>query len=285
MVAAIVLITLGLIVGLRSDTERSGSGNPGCGGTRVLDTSTGQPMRCTFDDEFDGTSLDPTRWSVVRTEAAGFHAGPECYVDDAQHVSVGGGVLTLTATRTAHPYDCGGRMTNYLSGMVSSSGHFAQQYGVVAVHAELPATAGLQPALWMYPQAETYGPWPNSGEIDIAELFGNNPGAVSAHLHFKPRNGTQNGVGQNCSVADPSGTFHTYTVTWTPQQLVFGYDGRLCARFAGWQAAGMNPPAPFDHPFYLLLEMALGSTAGNLPSATTPLPARLRVDWIRAWGT
>jgi beta-glucanase (GH16 family) len=281
----VVLVAAALSITLAAPLKVTGHGSPPCGGIRVLDTSTGRLLSCNFDDEFDGTALDPNHWSVVRSAQQGFHAGAECYVDDGKHVSVGNGLLTLTVTRTNGPYDCNGRLTHYLSGMVSSSGHFAQRYGVISIHAELPAAAGLQPALWMYPQVQSYGAWPNSGEIDIAELFGSDPNGVAAHLHFRPLYGTVNGVGQTCPVTDPGGSFHTYSVSWTPQDITFSYDGTLCAQFTSWQPAPpLNQPAPFDHPFYLLLEMALGSTAGNLPSVGTPMPSSLRIDWVRVWG-
>lgn len=278
------LLVLGILAAL-ANHENAGSGRPGCGGTRVINAADGSVLRCTFDDEFDGTALNTKRWSVVRSAELGFHAGAECYVDDGSHVGVGAGVLTLTVTRLAAPRSCNGRSSNYESGMVSSSGHFSQLYGRFEVRAELPAELGLQPALWMYPQAQTYGRWPNSGEIDIAELFGSDPSQVASHLHFRPLVGTVNGIGQGCPVVDPSGAFHTYGVTWGPREMTFTYDGVTCVSYSTWQpAAPLSPPAPFDHPFYLLLELALGSEANNLPSPTTSLPAHMSVDWVRVWG-
>ncbi|WP_338182036.1 glycoside hydrolase family 16 protein [Jatrophihabitans sp.] len=278
----IVILAVLVLAGVLVVVSRPGTTST-CG---TISAPGGGRWHCTFDDEFDGSTLDPAHWQVVKTTQYGFHSGAECYVDDGQHVGVGRGVLTLTVTHSAEPVGCGGISTQYASGMVTSSGHFAQLYGRFEIRAKLPAEAGLQPALWMYPQAQTYGRWPTSGEIDIAELFGSSPGSVAAHLHYRGRDGLPTSQGGSCSVSDPAGEFHTYGVDWTPTSIAFEVDGRQCADFTNWQPnQPLSQPAPFDHPFYILLELALGNTSPNLPSAATALPASMEVDYVRAWGS
>jgi beta-glucanase (GH16 family) len=246
----------------------------------------GQRWHCTFDEEFNGHTLNPAHWQVVQTTQYGFHSGQECYVDDGKHAVVGGGVLTLTLTHSAQPVGCGTMSTPYASGMVTSSGRFSQLYGRFEIRAKLPNGSGLQPALWLYPQTETYGHWPGSGEIDIAELFGSSPGQVAAHIHYRGLSGQEQSQGQSCAVNNPDGQFHTYAVDWSPSEITFSYDGHTCTTIKSWTPnRPLAKPAPFDHPFYILLELALGNASPDLPSSTTPLPARMQVDWVRAWGS
>ena len=257
-----------------------GAGEP-CGGRTVTGPG-GQRWRCTFDDEFTGSRLDPRRWAVVRTNQYGFHTGPECYVDDGRHVRVSGGTLVLTATRGG---SCPTTRSPYESGMVNTLGRFAQRYGRFEIRARLPATQGVQPALWLYPQRTSYGPWPRSGEIDIAEIFGRSDGSVSPHLHYLGLGGVRARPGAACHVTDPGGSMHVYGVTWTPASIVFDYDGHRCFAASWTPAPPLVAPAPFDRPFAVELELALGGLTSPAPTASTRLPVAMQVDYVRVWGS
>ncbi|MCU1658206.1 MAG: glycoside hydrolase [Pseudonocardiales bacterium] len=285
------MATLTAVVLVPGNAPADGRGTQSsCGGERI---SSGYGYRtCTFDDEFSNSTLDYRKWQTVETAKTGFHSGDECYVNDATHVSVGSGVLTLRATRSA-PTNCTVISTPYQSGMIQSYGLFSQRYGRFEIRAKFPAGQGLQPALWMMPQNSVYGSWPNSGEIDIAEAWGNYPGIVSPHLHFQPATtlatmlgmGVSGAPGNYCSVPSSASAFHTYAVDWSPTSFQFIYDGATCWQTSSWQAAGLTQPAPFDQRFYLILELALGNAAtpGNQPDATSQFPAELQVDYVRAW--
>lgn len=256
------------------------SGNsPSCG-AKVRNGSGGE-WTCTFSDDFDGHTLDSSKWQVAKTSQIGFtQSAGECYVDDPSNVRVAGGMLTLTATKLAVPARCGPTSTPYLSGMVFSKDRFAQAYGRFEVRAKLPRGAGFQPALWMYPQELAYGD--RSGEIDIAESFGATD-TVSSHLHVHDATGADHPQGADCHVIGASSSFHTYTVEWEPHQIRFLYDGVLCTTIRGWDTGpALVPPQPFDRPFFLLLQLGLGYGV-NAPSPTTPFPGRLQIDYVRAW--
>jgi beta-glucanase (GH16 family) len=208
-------------------------------------------------------------------------ASHECYVDDPQHVQVADGHLTLTATRLPAPASCGlPESSPYRSGMVTSKYAFAQAYGRFDVRAKLPQGAGFQPALWMYPRDMDYGD--RSGEIDIAESFGT-PDVVSPHIHVHDAAGTDHPQGAYCRVADASGSFHTYTMEWLPSSITFLYDGRPCSVIRNWQTGPpLVTPQPFDKPFFMALQLALGF-GPNAPTAATHFPGRVDVDYVRAW--
>jgi beta-glucanase (GH16 family) len=189
-------------------------------------------------------------------------------------------VLTLTATKLPAPAPCGQSSSPYRSGMVISKYRFAQAYGRFEIRAKLPAGEGFQPALWLYPQDLSYGD--RSGEIDIAESFGV-PDVVSPHIHVHDAAGTDHPQGTDCHVDDASGDFHTYAVEWLPSSISFIYDGDTCFTVHDWNTGPpLVPPQPFDRPFFILLQMALGYGA-NAPGPATPFPGSLQVDYVRAW--
>ncbi|MGN6606703.1 MAG: glycoside hydrolase family 16 protein [Jatrophihabitans sp.] len=194
------------------------------------------------------------------------------------------GLLDLTARRLAQPYLCNvpgaPYTTQYVSGMVDSYGLFAQAYGRFEVRAKVPSqlAAGLQTALWLYPQNPAYGGWPSSGEIDIAEMFGNYRNLAVPTVHYD--NASDPGATNTTCAIDPT-RFHTYALVWTTDSLQVTIDGALCLDDR-WTPLTMAKPAPFDQPFYLLLTQALG-IGTNALTATTPLPATTAIDYVRVW--
>jgi beta-glucanase (GH16 family) len=279
VVAGVVLLVVGawFAVSRKSPLELASS----CDGesARVA----GKASVCTFDDEFDGTALDPAKWQVLSTPRVGFHSGFECFVDNGQHVDVGGGTLHLTLAASTAGTGCRRLGLPYESGMVLTKGRFAQTYGRFTIRAKLPATPGVQPALWLYPRQLTYGHWPRSGEIDIAEVFGV-ASQTWPHLHYLGPAG-QLHPGRACSVTPNASGFHTYSVDWTPAAFTFRYDGVRCVTIARWTPAPpLAAPAPFDKPFFILLELATGSGV-TAPSPTMPLPQAMQVDYVRVWSS
>jgi beta-glucanase (GH16 family) len=252
-----------------------------CGATEAQKDSGGYWV-CTFGDDFDGTTLDPGRWEAVTTAAAGFSQAGECYVDDPSHIKVGDGVLTLTATKLPSPAPCGPITSQYQSAMITTKASFAQTYGRFEVRAKLPEGSGFQSAFWLYPRDLAYEN--RSGEIDVAESFGARPDVVSPHIHLLDANGVDRGQGAYCDVSNSGGSFHTYAVEWLRSEgFRFVYDGVPCMTVSGWDpGTPLAAPQPFDQPFYMLLQLALGY-GGNAVTISTPFPATYVIDYVRAW--
>jgi beta-glucanase (GH16 family) len=272
-----------------------------CGGTTPPGAS-GSGWRCTFDDEFDGTTLNPKNWSPMTTTQYGFRNEPGCYVDSPSAIAVSGGTLKLTTRPAATPFTCadplhGNYTATYTSGSVTSSGKFAQRYGSFSVRAKFSAAtvAGLQSSLWMWPSnADKYGPWPLSGELDIAEEYSVNADRAIPYLHYgyAPSStvgtllsnlgltGTNIPTNDYCMITDVN-AFHTYTMTWAPGTITIQFDGNTCL-VDRYVASGLPTPAPFDQPFFVNLTQGFGVGA-NAPTAKTPLPATTEIDYVRAW--
>jgi beta-glucanase (GH16 family) len=236
---------------------------------------------CTFDDEFSGTALNPAKWDAVTTATSWFSSAGECYVNDPAQIKVAGGHLTLAATKLSSPAPCGPITSAYRSGMITTKYRFAQTYGRFEVRAKLPGGTGFQPALWMYPRDMAYGD--RSGEIDIAEYYGTR-NIVSPHVHAHDAAGVDQAPGAYCHVANAAESFHTYTVEWLPSNGIrFLYDGTLCMTLRTWNPGPpLVAPQPFDKPFFINLQLALGFGA-NAPTTSTPFPSDLVIDYVRVW--
>jgi beta-glucanase (GH16 family) len=264
---------------LDSSGGAGGAGALSCGGQLVARPGGGY-MACTFDEEFNGNTLNTAKWYPM--QGVDFHSGIECFVPSAETIGVANGALRLTINRAAKAFRCGNRSTRFYSGMITSAGHFSQTYGRFDIRAMLPTGPALQSALWLYPQ-HTIGPWPTSGEIDIAELFGLYPGQVLPHLHYLAPNGRK-APGTYCDVANAGTAYHLYTVEWTANAFTFLYDGQKCFSFSGWVPHSPQvTPGPFDKPFTINLTLAMAKSQRFGSVAHTAWPSSLYVDYVRVW--
>jgi len=273
--AAALALTGGVIVpGVGSAGASDGPPGPKCGGV-VLMKATGTQWVCTFDEEFNGKSLNTKRWKVDLTSANGFHPGAACAVKSRRTVSEAHGYLRLRVHRTAEPFACAMPRGSFTSSWKAGSVHtrtFAQAYGRISVRAKFPEAhgiAGLQSAIWTYPSNMTVNKAiTGTREIDIAEAYSRWPDLVMPTVH-----NLLGGSTENCSVPDYGARFHTYTVEWTRSRATFFYDGVQCF----W--AGRTGTS---EPFLIALTQGLGIKS-DIDSLLTPSPALMKVDWVRVW--
>ncbi len=157
-------------------------------------------------------------------------------------------------------------------------------YGRMEVRARLPVGRGTWPAVWMLPTDRAYGGWPDSGEIDIMEHVGYDPGVVHGTIHTKAYNhkiGTQ--VGGTVQVPDFNTGFHTYAIEWTPGKIEFFVDGEAYFRFEN-DGRGNFATWPFDQRFHLLLNIAIGGDWGGAQGIDPALTeATMEVDFVRVY--
>jgi beta-glucanase (GH16 family) len=230
---------------------------------------------CTFDDEFTGSVLNRSLWTVQTTAQFGFHSGAECLVDTPQNVAVANGRLSLTVRKAAAPFTCRSPKSPYRTAWTGASVYtraFGQTYGRFEIRARFPearGVPGLQSALWMYPRSMA-SPRAASGvtEIDVAEAYSRYRDWVSPTVHT-----LLGGRSVSCELSDYGAGFHTYTVEWSKRAAFFYYDGVQCMRVNG---------AGSSQPFLLALSQVLGVTP-NLSTAATPQAATMQVDYVRVW--
>ncbi len=233
-----------------------------------------------WSDEFSGAGLpDPTHWAYdTERNALGW------YNDELQYYSAGRldntrlseGKLIITARREAlrSAADYGGQ--NYTSSRLFTLGKASWTYGFFEVRAKLPCGGGTWPAIWMLGQT---GEWPLAGEIDIMEQIGNAPSEVLGTIHTGATAGTS-GNGSSVNLSDVCSAFHRYQLTWTPQKLVIGVDDKAFHTFVN-DGKGLKS-WPFDHPQYLLLNLAIGGSFGGKVDDRI-FPVNLEVDYVRVY--
>ncbi|MEZ0581349.1 IPT/TIG domain-containing protein [Nocardioides sp. MH1] len=255
-----------------------------CGDLLVKDD--GSTWTCSFVDNFDGQSLDPTKWILQQTALSGVRTDETCYVDSPDNIAVRDGELLLTTRRESQDIACdsptGAFSTPYSGGMVGTRGKFSQTYGRFEIRAKYPdvTVAGLHGGFWAMPANNTYGLWPASGELDIAEWWSNASTYALPTLHYVGDSADDTGWG--CQVSTPS-SFHTYTMEWYPHVVRFFIDGAMCFE-RSWNPLGLLSPQPFDQPFSMILNMGVGTLSGiNQVSSDTPLPATYTIDYAKVW--
>ncbi len=265
-------------------------------------------------DEFDGDALDRSRWSPEEACWGGGNNERQCYTDRPDNIRVADGLLHLMAKpevftgplySDARP-DRGTetRRQEYTSGKVRTRGLASWRYGRFSARLKLPAGQGAWPAFWMMPAQSVYGRWPLSGELDImeavnlAEPCADCPGGeeqrTSAALHFgdtAPDNTYLFAHADGTRRPGPSEEWRVYSVEWAEGVIQWFVDGEMFFRLESddWNTVAPNAAgrahAPFDEPFYLILNLAVG---GNLPERSNgagfdpaSFPAALLVDWVR----
>jgi beta-glucanase (GH16 family) len=229
-----------------------------------------------FGDEFDGTSLDTSKWNTCYVSGNCTNASNgelEWYVPE--DVLEGGGVLTLRAERK-HVVVSSSKAYDYTSGMIQSGGanssspaKFSFKYGYMEARAKVPAGQGLWPAFWTLPDDNTWPP-----EIDVMEILGKDTTTSYGALHWsRNRNGYAQGAFHG---PDLSQDFHTYGVDWEPYSIVWYVDGAAMYSYT-------NPSNIPNKPLYLLANLAVGGDWPGLPDATTPFPSEMLIDYMRVW--
>ncbi|MEI2419696.1 glycoside hydrolase family 16 protein, partial [Arthrospira platensis SPKY2] len=149
----------------------------------------------------------------------------------------------------------------------------------------LPGGQGIWPAFWMMPQDSVYGTWAASGEIDIMEavnLGGSGGNRVLGTIHYGGPFPANVFSGQSYLVPSNVQTeFHTYAVEWGPTEIRWYVDDTLYHVENFWRSTGGPFPAPFDQPFYIIFNVAVGGNLPGNPNASTQFPVTMEVDWVR----
>lgn len=278
LASLLLVAALGMLPGWPAEPAKAATSDA-CGA--LLAKPGGGTWSCTFVDNFNGTTLDATKWVTADSRVSGFYMNGSCF--NGTGVSQAGGYLRLGVVRQVQTCTTplGNVQTGYRGAGVSTFGRFSQTYGRFEARMKFPAyrAAGFHGGFWMNPQGRDYGLWPGSGEIDIAEWFSQTPDNVYPSLHYTGSVGLLD-TKWDCTVTRPD-LFHTYTLEWNAVGMDFYYDGALCFS-REWQATDLAKPAPFDKPFTVALIAASGGVT-NAPTPSTPFPGTFVADYVKVW--
>ncbi|UWZ59973.1 family 16 glycosylhydrolase [Dactylosporangium aurantiacum] len=241
----------------------------------------------TWSDEFDGPAGSAPNGSKWKYDVGGGGWGnneQQYYTTSTSNASLNGaGQLVITARReNPANYQCHYGTCQYTSARLLTADRFTQAYGRFESRMKLPRGQGIWPAFWMLGADIGSNPWPNSGEIDIMENIGREPNQVHGTIHGPGYSGAE-GIGAGYSIGAPfADAFHTFAVEWEPNVLRWYVDGNLYQTRTPADLGGDR--WVFDHPFFMLLNLAVGGYWPGYPDGTTQFPQTLTVDYVRVYG-
>lgn len=255
-------------------------------------------------DEFEDSEIDLTKWTyeigngfmVNGDYIPGWGTGElEYFTDSSDNIYIDNGKLVIKAIKENYTDDYGSTF-GFTSGKLATRKDFAFRYGRVEIRAKCPEGAGYWPAAWMLPangkniNSGKYGLWAASGEVDILEVRGSRIEEATGAIHYGgqwPDNTYSSGaytLPGDQTVTD----FHTYTMDWEPGVFRWYVDGELYSTIDEWYSMDEDYndypfPAPFDKPFYLILQLAIGGKFDGNPKDTTMFPGTFEIDYIRVY--
>ncbi len=231
-----------------------------------------------WEDEFDGSagqSPDPTRWTFdIGTDWG--NAQLEYDTDRPENVSLDGqGNLAITARRESF------QGQPYTSARILTRGLFEQAYGRFEARIQMPSGPGMWPAFWLLgANFDTVG-WPACGEIDIMEYRGQEPSTVHGSLHG-PGYSAGNAVTRRFDLPqDRFDTgFHVFAVEWGEDYIDWYVNDTL---YQSIKPSDLPAAWVYDHPFYIILNLAVGGNYVGPPNESTTFPQTMLVDWVRVY--
>lgn len=251
-------------------------------------TAEAAPGPLTWSDEFNGPSgsaPDPSKWNFDIGGGGWGNNERQYYTNSRSNSALdGNGNLVLTARReNPANYNCHYGRCEYTSARLLTSGKFTQAYGRFEARIKIPRGQGIWPAFWMLGNDIGTNPWPNSGEIDIMENIGREPSTVHGTLHGPGYSGEG---GLTSSYTLPNGqrlsdAFHVFTVDWAPDSITWYIDGIQYARKTPADTRGNR--WVFDHPFFMILNVAVGGYWPGYPDASTQFPQQMVIDYVRVY--
>jgi beta-glucanase (GH16 family) len=258
-----------------------------CGGGATLQPLPATGFTLAWSDEFngaDGSSLDASKWTYDIGGNGWGNNELEYYTNRTQNAQIKSGNLVITAQKETYT-GSDGVTRNYTSARLKTQGLFNQAYGRFEARIKIPAGQGMWPAFWMLGNNISSVSWPKCGEIDIMENIGKEPGTVHGSLHSSSTTSRTSDASGPFSL--PAGQhfaddFHLYAVEWEPGTIRFYVDSNLYSTFtqSQWPAGGAWT---FDHPFFILLNVAVGGDWPGSPDNTTVFPQQMLVGYVRVY--
>ena len=269
--------------GSSSTGGTSNSGGSASGGQPSTGGATSLPgWKLVWSDEFDGASGTPpdsSKWNLVNKGDGFGNNELEFYTNRTDNAAMDGkGNLVITAKKEKY------QNRDYTSARLESSGKFEHQYGRIEGRMKIPRGQGLWPAFWILGNDISSVSWPTCGEIDIMENVGKEPSIIHGSLHGP---GYSGGNPLSGSYTFPNGAkvaddFHVFAVEWEVNTIRFYVDGNNYETHTNKDVPSGSKWV-YDHPFTLLLNVAVGGQWPGSPDGTTTFPQTMTVDYVRVY--
>lgn len=237
-----------------------------------------------WHDEFNGTELNEDDWNREEHEVGWVNNELQEYIPSEDYAFVKNGELVIQPVKT----ETEDGKVSYASGRVNTQNKHDIKYGYIEARIKFPQGKGFLPAFWMMPQDEEYyGQWPKCGEIDIAEVLGDNIGTNFGTIHYGAPHKQNQGT-YTLKSGDFANEYHTFAIDWEPGLIKWFVDGEQYYETNDWftklEYGEEKPyPAPFDQPFHVILNVAVGGDWPGDPDETTTFDdkAAMKVDYVR----
>ncbi len=271
----------------------------GCRGAESLDThgaiqypaanlddddyDPGPGWELAWSDEFGGATLDPDKWIRQVVRAGRFNDEWQRYTDSPGNAYVEDGCLVIKAIHAGDEHG----PDRYTSARLHTPPGDAWQYGRIVARIQLPHGKGIWPAFWMLGANidENGGdtPWPQSGEIDILEMYGSRDnGRVEANIHYADRRNRHASMGSRSYSLEEgwfADAFHVFGIEWNEERIDWFVDGET---YASTPITG-DEFSEFHEKFFILLNVAVGGRPAGRPDDATDFPQVMYVDWVRVY--
>lgn len=233
-----------------------------------------------FSDEFNGSSLDKSKWN------SSYRWGPswiingekQYYVDHINNPDFGhspfefdGNHMTISAVRTPEHLKASANWQPYMSGALTTYNKFKMRYGYVEMRAKLPKGRGLWSAFWLLHQNDN----DRRPEIDVVEYIGDKPDILYNTYHYYDSWNLESSPSYKVPGPDYSQNFHTFGMKWEPGKITWYVDGQERNSHSDGNVAWED--------MYLLVNLAVGGWWPGEPDGNTKFPARYQIDYIRAY--
>lgn len=236
-----------------------------------------------WSDEFEYTGLpDSTKWNYEVGGNGWGNNEKQFYTEkNLENSNVKDGILHIVALKKEY------ENSKYTSARLTTYQRFSPQYGKIEVMAKLPLGKGTWPAIWMLPETlrQKIEKWPLSGEIDIMEHVGKDPNVVHFSLHTELYNfWKKNQYTYFVKLPDVSESFHLYAIEWTTYSIKFFVDNKLYYEAIKGQDEKdtSNLGWPFDKPYFLILNLAIGGNWGG-EIDNSIFPVEMQIDYVRMY--
>ncbi|NNF18886.1 MAG: glycoside hydrolase family 16 protein [Flavobacteriaceae bacterium] len=227
-----------------------------------------------WEENFDGEVLDESKWTFALGDGCPELCGwgnnePQIYTRNNHELRDGKLYITVRKEDSI-----------YTSTRITTKDKFDFQYGRVEARAKIPTGKGVWPAFWMLGSNIDEVGWPLSGEIDILEYIGKEPGIVFTSLHTQDSHGNTINT-RKTKIEGIEQGFHTYAADWNAEKIEFFVDGKSVYTFKPKERT--QEVWPFDQPFYLLLNVAVGGNFGGPEIDDNIFPQEFIIDYIRVY--